>query len=124
MKLSEAILLGSMLRPQAFGHMTDGVGTCAWGAAEEAMGTPLNDLRNSRGKIGALRPQWNWTADEQDQCPVCGLTRDVANIISEHLNDTHRWTRERIAEWVAAIEPQEPIAVQVNDVVQPQVIAA
>jgi hypothetical protein len=25
-----------------------------------------------------------------------------------HLNDDHRWTRERIAEWVATVEPKEP----------------
>jgi hypothetical protein len=31
----------------------------------------------------------------------------VSKIISVCLNDHHRWTRERIAEWVATVEPQD-----------------
>ena len=36
MRLSEAIRLGSMLKPQAFDAFFDGVGTCANGAARDA----------------------------------------------------------------------------------------
>jgi hypothetical protein len=43
MTLSEAIRLGAMLKPQAFGDYTDGRGTCAWGAASEAAGRDVDD---------------------------------------------------------------------------------
>ena len=43
MKLSEAIRLGAMLRMQAFGDFTDGIGSCAWGAANEASGRDIDD---------------------------------------------------------------------------------
>src|SRR5712692_10489902 len=40
-------------------------------------------------------------------CPSCGLSRLVCQIIV-HLNDDHRWTREKIGAWVAGIEPSQP----------------
>lgn len=100
MKLSEAILLGSTLRPQCRGELFRNGGSCAFGAAAEALGQQDIDSR-------AL---WPWL-DLPLTCPVCGETEGIgAAIVSSHLNDSHFWTRERIAEWVATVEPAEVIA--------------
>lgn len=97
MKLSEAIRLGSMLHPQCFDvleHVVDGktVGTCAIGAASEA-GYDIS-YRNIVGEHDLL------------MCPSCPELHDLQEII-EHLNDYHRWTRERIADWIDTVEPAE-----------------
>jgi hypothetical protein len=39
-------------------------------------------------------------------CPSCGRSRLVCEVIA-HLNDDHRWTREKIGAWVAEIEPAD-----------------
>ena len=108
MKLSEAIRLGAMLRPQAFGDYTDGVGTCAIGAACEAYGVPLNADTE-------LLP-WSELLEATDvaTCPVCGVSGPFESDeafygLIPHLNDDHRWAREAIADWVETIErAQEP----------------
>lgn len=103
MKLSEAIRLGAMLRPQAFGTEFDGKGTCAFGAALEACGVPAQQLTSR-----SLPAEWRWVNSASGTCPECaGVVPVVSSVISMHLNDTHGWTRERIADWVATIEPQD-----------------
>jgi hypothetical protein len=98
MKLSEAILLGSTLKPQAFGDNFVNGGSCAFGAAWDAVG--------DSGRFP--RMLWPWIENPQ-QCPVCHEWERIgASVISMHLNDTHRWTREQIADWVATVEPSEP----------------
>lgn len=102
MKLSEAIRLGSLLRPQGFGALENKGRTCAMGAAREAVGLPMD--------CQVVTP-WAWTyALFEGKCPVCNEgDRDsgIVYIIASHLNDEHRWPRERIADWVASVEPQE-----------------
>jgi hypothetical protein len=83
LKLSEAIRLGAMLHPQAFGQLHSSEGTCALGAAEDA-GFQLASIL---GKNQFYR------------CPVCGGFGTLPVII-ELFNDWHRWTREQIADWV------------------------
>lgn len=107
MKLSEAIRLGAMLKPQAFGSLRslEAVNdrgsilglrliekTCAYGAAIDAGYT-------SSGRGDCIFVQ---TIHE---CPACGLEMTVGMVVM-HLNDTHRWTRERIADFVATVEVQ------------------
>ena len=110
MKLSDAIRLGAMLKPQAFGDYTDGRGTCAWGAANEAIGVAADD-------DGDLTGPWLALCCADVSCPSCGGRYGsidpggdgcprVATLIA-HLNDHHRWTREQIADWVATIEAQQ-----------------
>ena len=100
MKLSAAILLGSTLRKQCFGDSFVGGGSCAIGAAYEALGYNKFNLPDCC-KV------WPWL-DVPVECPVCGESEPTtAAIISVHLNDGHKWTRERIAEWVATVEPQD-----------------
>ena len=105
MKLSEAIRLGAMLGPQAFGSLrtSDGA-TCAIGAAIEANG--------HRG----VQTWWNLMSPG---CPVgCDASDQVfstmillsATIV--HLNDDHHWTRECIADWVETVEDQPTAEIQ------------
>lgn len=99
MKLSEAIRLGSMIRPQAFGDHFRGGGSCAMGAAMEAVGM-------TRGSEEP--PEWlaMLSATGIRGCPVCHAPQNNAIGVSIHLNDWHRWTREQIADWVETIERQ------------------
>ena len=98
MKLSEAISLGSILTPQAIGAFVDARGgRCALASAVHAIGHSLHALRYSE--------EWKWTKRNTD-CPECGSRASVAHVIA-HLNDRHLWNRNRIAQWVAMIEPTE-----------------
>lgn len=103
MKLSEAILLGSVLAPQGFGMLQNDRGhLCALGAAARAIGS------NCTATLEAIS-LWPWINCEvrSVRCPACVR---IAVTIGEnivHLNDEHKWTFERIARWVASVEPQE-----------------
>ena len=102
LKLSEAIQLGAMLAPQGFERYKEDGRTCALGAACEAIaGSPLD-----------VASRWPF-CKQQTRCPACSwwfllfvftLGRTSVERVIVHLNDDHRWTRERIADWVAAIE--------------------
>jgi hypothetical protein len=109
MKLSEAIKLGAMLKPQGFGkYQALGGSSCALGAALDAHGvTNQNDLLEE--EIDKMFPILNTDAT----CPMCigwesklfGVTCVGEAII--HLNDDHGLTREQIADWVAMFEPRD-----------------
>lgn len=89
-----------MLKPQGFGSWSGhpaAEALCAYGAARLAMGGWNCSVEE---KFPFLRP---WAA-----CPECGMPGRRGSIISKHLNDLHRWTRERIADWVETIEPRDP----------------
>lgn len=115
--LSEAIQLGSMLKPQGFGAFRDPRtgATCVLGAAAEAGGivvtthwTPLAQLWPLVLRTGA--------------CPACGAGGDPNEqygYLMYHLNDEHRWTRERIAAWVQSLEASQPAAVIASPVEAP-----
>lgn len=96
MKLSEAIRLGAMMKPQGFA----GTGsrkcqeTCAYGAALDAISSD-ESVSTHWPWLKTLYPDPVW-------CPVCHLSCDVH--IIPHLNNKHRWTRERIADWVETLE--------------------
>jgi hypothetical protein len=121
-RLSEAIRLGSMLKPQIFGEATDGVGTCALMAGIEAAGLKLRPVRPeeygtptdraARSHAGdyvvEFPPEWRWAtfAGKRVDCPVCEQRESVYRLIP-HLNDQHRWTREAVADFIATIEPPE-----------------
>lgn len=99
MKLSEAIRLGAMLRPQSFGWQEAvSSGSCALMAANEAIGNAMSDFF---GVVNAF-PMLN----EKRECPTCGEHHELHWIIAMHLNDKYRWTREQIADLVATIEAQ------------------
>lgn len=115
-RLSDAILKGAKLRPQAHGQFYFQGRSCVLGAAMEgAFGadefamyvnagtaqTPGFALRALMLKLETLYPVLNdlWTRP----CPVCGyppawamVTPPLRNWLI-HLNDDHKWSRERIA---------------------------
>ncbi len=131
MKLSEAIKLGAMLKPQGIGensiHATSPA-TCAWGAAIEAAAVPARIARieeiagqaPARGTNGgathstvyAIPREWQRIAGTRVVCPACLMADGVYRIIP-HLNDDHRWTREQIADWIATMETEEAAPAEV-----------
>lgn len=101
MKLSEAIRLGAMLKPQGFGvgAFYSSVATCAMGAALDALGAHSDDWATemcARYQVLSI----------EGSCPECDKFERVISRIW-HLNDTHRWTREQIADWVETLEPRD-----------------
>lgn len=99
--------------------------SCAIGAAFEATGSGYRQVvhkkgetvSNFRGEARVLKQdktyqQWEhpsewsslWYADEV--CPQCKVIQSVYRLIP-HLNDQHRWSRERIASFVETIERQQ-----------------
>lgn len=104
MKLSEAIRLGSMLKPQCFGSYF-GVGlakesSCAMGAAMDAI----------NAKSIPYIEDWQWITYTTAKCPHSWASKHCPSIVHSiitHLNDSHRWTREAIADWVQTIEPND-----------------
>jgi hypothetical protein len=107
MRLSEAIRLGAMMRPQAFRTLLSDDAACALGAALLAVGAcPEEAVRSTLNR-------WPWASIVSADCPRCGRSRTVFRVIT-HLNDRHRWTREQIANWVAGIEPTDGLGCQAS----------
>lgn len=99
MKLSEAIRLGAMMRKQAIGAPYRDDGSCALAAAAEAVGDGYYALFNQQPC-----PLWP-SLVLPNLCPECGRTNFRAQFsLVTHLNDTHAWTRERIADFVERYE--------------------
>jgi hypothetical protein len=111
MKLSEAIRLGSMIRPQAFGYIFSNSGSCALGAVYEASGIlAFDDDVTLLEETGQRLDQAFPLLKASVSCPVA--MRCFRNGVGEtivHLNDWHRWTREQIADWVEQIEQQQDV---------------
>lgn len=104
MLLSEAMRLGAMLRGQTFGLMFSESGSCALGAATEATGTRYDE---DGGDMCDAWDRWPWLLSVVAiGCPACELTSQ-ASVVIAHLNDSHEWPREQIADWVATVEPRE-----------------
>ena len=121
MYLYEAIKLGAMLKPQGFGGGSatkNADETCAFGAARDAIGQWSKDCNIMWPVVASLT-----------HCPDCKTKMNPkrcesgATVISVHLNDTHKWTREQIAEWLKPIEvayykkhpEQAPKEIEVKD---------
>lgn len=121
MRLSEAIRLGSMLKPQGVGafYSRSDASTCALGAALDAVGEIRGEHVLCDEGREVLRRFWPIVDCEvppltADGNPLTtGLTFPVWRTV-QMMNDAHRWSRERIADWVESIErthePQSPAA--------------
>jgi hypothetical protein len=109
-ELSEAIRIGAQKRPQGhwdFFTVEDGqVLSCALGAAFEGIANYDADPAGYRTVYRKLNECFSATLDAPTQCPVCHFSTVEVRKIIVHLNDTHRWTREAIADWVETIEKQ------------------
>jgi hypothetical protein len=102
--------MGSMVRPQEFGHLMTFQGSCALGAAFEAVG-----LLNVMHRPSDPHPEMpeSWELEKPTRCPACNRTTDDEMVfLITHLNDHHRWTREQIADWIETnIEAKQPAEV-------------
>lgn len=128
MKLSEAIRLGSMMKPQAFGATYAGssfqaaTATCAMGAAIDAIGCPITIAepgqyvstgRSGGGakageKIVESPEEWCPFLRARHTCPRCDARYETFGMsMIAHLNDYHQLTRKAIADWVEQIENQQ-----------------
>lgn len=116
MRLSEAIRLGAMMKPQGqFYHNAAMDSTCAMGAALDAVGALWEvPMAHAQGDQHVpARQRWPW-AFEQIGCPVCGTTpkdRGVTSSTVAHIHNKHGWTREQIADWVETIEAAHDVSV-------------
>lgn len=123
MKLSEAIRIGSKQRPQAFyllfaskwvdtsrGPRLESYASCAWGAALEGAGL-INPAIDDDHDYDEFIEEFDGLVDahlDEDgvitkiQCAVadCEHNRYDIPYLVEHLNDDHKWSREKIAEWL------------------------
>ena len=93
MRLSEAIRLGAMLKPQTTGHYRKAGATCALGAAADAAGIK----RDMDNKLFLRFPILS-IEDCRD-----GQRMSLYTVIWR-LNDDAKLTREQIADHVATIE--------------------
>ncbi len=115
MKLSEAIRLGAMMKPQAFkAYHSDGA--CALQAASEACGiVPLAGIHEESPLMipyPQLRRQFPVLDLDMSCCDKrCFQQWNITDMMSViwHLNDDHRWTRERIADWVETVENAQEV---------------
>jgi hypothetical protein len=117
MKLSEAMRLGAMLRPQVKFERHSSFGSCALGAAEDAIGSS-----GSYGRLPfeLLVAEHHWPILLTCQRnPVTGDAWPM-NVIVAQLNNGNYgnhgepWTRERIADWVEGIEREQESAATVK----------
>ncbi len=115
LKLSEAIRLGAMLRPQTFGVGTDDNGDCALASAIRAAGCPIRppgegdaSARDERPGVQTISVEFpiEWNLDYLNTCPECSEELSRFRLIP-HLNDKHRWTREQIADLVKICESRD-----------------
>lgn len=100
---SEAIREGARLHLQGVEYYFSSNKSCAVGAGLEAMfglesrygGEP--DLYADESDIIPLYPCLTETSVK---CPACEGVNGMPISVIYHLNDDHRWTRERIADWL------------------------
>ena len=124
--LSQAIRLGCVLSTgQAFGVLSDGKRrTCAWGSAYQAIGVIDSAGEIDEEKCKVIPQMWDVVAAHSPVvCPVNGCDKVPAALMSAvnagttitHLNDVHRWSRERIADWVESIEREISLNYEIID---------
>lgn len=101
MLLSEAMRKGAAMKPQAYSSQNGVTATCALQAACDGVGLPTSRWNN----LDSDTSPWPWL-NSSGSHHFGGHKRRYIELIWE-LNDTQKWTREAIADWVATIEPQE-----------------
>ena len=106
-ELADAIRFGATRRPeQAFGEYYHGRrASCALGAAFEG-------LYRLPEEVGQLHPKrlerlFDCLEGTVRNCPEGCKKRIILAAMIIHLNDDHRWDREKIAAWVAGNTDKE-----------------
>lgn len=107
-KLSEAIRLGSLLKPQAFGDYYEKDGTCALGAALDAVGRLGKGSSGNAHRAGKIWGWLRWKFQNSIRCPGCAqlVTFETVHELITHLNDKDRLSRETIAHGIEGMEAQ------------------
>ena len=102
MTLVEAILAGILLRPKARGGYFTIEGACVLGAAYLGLGLPLpvtiGEYHAVLTVLAARFPELM----RQQACPVCHAVK-ILGAVMIHLNDSHEWPREHIANWLVSL---------------------
>ena len=101
MKLSEAIRMNGMMKPQGFGAESylSLEAPCALGGALQMIGK----LPHSRDYFLPITI-WEFLMNRA-KCPACSYSRHISVLgVLTHLNDSHKWTRSQIADWVETVE--------------------
>ena len=106
MRISEAMRKGAAMRPQCRFTMSDGVGSCAIGAAMEGAGIEQNVMVN---ELCTAYPEWNpilnaLVPSPDSQVPDASPTARCCWAVVMYLNDTRLWAREDIADWLKGVE--------------------
>lgn len=95
---SEAIREGSKSGPQIFNELftLEQNGSCVMGAGMLALWKedPEEDLHC------AMYSNFPYMLDSEGDCPACSDTNVRLDMLVMHLNDTHKYTRENIADWL------------------------
>ena len=126
LRLSEAIVLGSVKHPQKFGGFLDSdahgvTATCGIVAALDAIGI-IDSAVNAKETICADKV-FPILRHKVSGCPECKklhhhdewlfpVTLDTVAAVIMHLNDDHRWSRPQQAEWVRQIEESVQLEAQ------------
>ena len=126
MKLSEEIMLGSLILAPKRHTFNDGEGHgCAIGMANAAVGfknpiTHAHDGFRNELEIRAFFQRHAWVKD-YNVCPVCkepdvyASSPEHVYLLITHLFDIHEWSPAQIADWVRTIEPQDPAPINTQE---------
>jgi hypothetical protein len=109
MKLSEAIILGSLTTIQRFNDGGTEDELCVIQTAARAIGGSIQRPSRTKGlgnMYHTLWAAWPWTFNNMAIHPVTGEIKGITHIL-HNLNDHWHWPRPKIAEWIKTIEPSE-----------------
>ena len=119
MKLSEAILLGSTLVKPVRGQIDDGNGGgCAYGMANRSSNSTFanpawgdwdhhTELSQLPCGCSLYKPMMGADGNTSSWYGQIPARHAIIHIFNQHVCDGD-WTIERLAEWVASIEPPDP----------------
>jgi len=99
MKLSEAIRAGAALAPQVKGVFSLDGGTCALGAAYQAIHGEPPLLKMT---VPDLTRYLGVDMFQRVDCPVSHYSKHLFDAVID-LNDDFNWSRERIADWLETL---------------------
>lgn len=106
MKLSEAILLGAMMKPQAVRALFNHDGACALGGALLAVGA------TGEPALGSVRNRWPWVFTVSADCPSCGrsgpssASSRISTTITAGLGSRSPGGSPRSSPWIPFLRPQ------------------
>lgn len=121
MRLSEAILAGSVLIPKTAPGNID---MCAIGMAIKALGLPT---RTDLGvNYNALFVNWPWTerADLPKPCDCAVAAGEPVYVSIYHIFDSHifdpyyDWTLDQLCQWVDSVDPTPKETVEESQAVE------